>query len=186
MTEHQSAQDLCPCGSQQPFTQCCQPLLSGAQPAATPEALMRSRYSAHATGHAEYVIATYHSSRCAAEFREDIEQACRDVCWQSLEIIDTTPASSAITARDQEGWVEFIAHFTEDEQSGSLHERSRFVRENGLWRYIDGTMPTPTTAEPTELAIPARNMPVRNSAAQTGRNDPCPCGSGKKFKKCCG
>ena len=139
---------------------------------------MRSRYSAHATSNPEYVIATYHSSRHAAEFREDIEQACHDVCWQSLEIVDTTPASSAISDDNQEGWVEFIAHFTEEGQPGQLHERSRFVREDGQWRYIDGSMMPPV--QPV-----TRQAPVRNSS-NVGRNDPCPCGSGKKFKKCCG
>lgn len=183
MTEHQATPDRCPCGSQRAFTDCCQPLLSGAQQAATPEALMRSRYSAHATGNPEYVIATYHSSRHAAEFREDIEQACHDVCWQSLEIVETTPASHAITDDDQEGWVEFIAHFSEEGHPGQLHERSRFVREQGLWRYIDGTM-NQHDASPTTQPV-ERQTPVRNSV-NVGRNDPCPCGSGKKYKKCCG
>jgi uncharacterized protein YecA (UPF0149 family) len=29
-------------------------------------------------------------------------------------------------------------------------------------------------------------QPIRNTARKIGRNDPCPCASGKKFKKCCG
>ncbi|WP_256937142.1 YchJ family metal-binding protein, partial [Enterobacter chuandaensis] len=61
-----------------------------------------------------------------------------------------------------EGFVSFVARFTENHKPGAIIERSRFLKESGQWYYIDGTCP------------------------QFGRNDPCPCGSGKKFKKCCG
>ncbi|MBQ8002439.1 MAG: SEC-C domain-containing protein, partial [Clostridia bacterium] len=33
---------------------------------------------------------------------------------------------------------------------------------------------------------PAKSQPVRRSEPKVGRNDPCPCGSGKKYKQCCG
>jgi len=65
---------------------------------------------------------------------------------------------------DSEGVVEFAA----DYQGGQLHERSRFLKEEGKWFYLNGDILPPVTA------------------AKVGRNDPCPCGSGKKFKKCCG
>ncbi|WP_252507484.1 YchJ family metal-binding protein, partial [Escherichia coli] len=68
-------------------------------------------------------------------------------CWQDADNI---------------GFVSFVARFTEGGKTGAIIERSRFLKENGQWYYIDGTRP------------------------QFGRNDPCPCGSGKKFKKCCG
>jgi uncharacterized protein YecA (UPF0149 family) len=32
----------------------------------------------------------------------------------------------------------------------------------------------------------ALNPPVPVQSEKIGRNDPCPCGSGKKYKKCCG
>jgi preprotein translocase subunit SecA len=32
----------------------------------------------------------------------------------------------------------------------------------------------------------AENATVRRTAPKVGRNDPCPCGSGKKYKQCCG
>lgn len=59
---------------------------------------------------------------------------------------------------DNTGYVSFVARFREHGKSGAIIERSRFLKENGQWYYIDGTRP------------------------QFGRNDPCPCGSGKKFK----
>ena len=61
-----------------------------------------------------------------------------------------------------EGFVSFVARFREHNKNGAIIERSRFLKENGQWYYIEGTRPI------------------------IGRNDPCPCGSGKKFKKCCG
>jgi len=35
-------------------------------------------------------------------------------------------------------------------------------------------------------AIGGRITPIRRDKPKIGRNDPCTCGSGKKFKKCCG
>ncbi|MBX4355415.1 SEC-C domain-containing protein, partial [Mycobacterium tuberculosis] len=61
-----------------------------------------------------------------------------------------------------EGFVSFVARFNDNNRPGAIIERSRFLKENGQWYYIDGTRPL------------------------IARNDPCPCGSGKKFKKCCG
>ncbi|MGN1324764.1 MAG: SEC-C metal-binding domain-containing protein, partial [Candidatus Spyradenecus sp.] len=52
------------------------------------------------------------------------------------------------------------------------HERSLFKRVDGQWKFIDG-----------ELVKP---KPIVNEQPRPGRNDPCPCGSGKKYKKCCG
>ncbi|MDM3869887.1 YchJ family protein [Porticoccus sp. W117] len=59
--------------------------------------------------------------------------------------------------------VEFIATYEENGKLGQLHERSNFVHENGHWYYLDGDL------------LPAPKI---------SRNDSCPCGSGKKFKKC--
>jgi SEC-C motif-containing protein len=71
---------------------------------------------------------------------------------------------------DETGIVEFIAHFTIDGQSGQLHEISEFTKESGIWFYKDGSSPQSGTVRKPN---------------KTGRNDPCPCGSGKKYKKCC-
>jgi preprotein translocase subunit SecA len=43
--------------------------------------------------------------------------------------------------------------------------------------------PSDMVTEATEAAAKAR--PIRNGP-KVGRNDPCPCGSGKKYKQCCG
>ncbi|MBD3322328.1 MAG: hypothetical protein GF350_14605, partial [Chitinivibrionales bacterium] len=72
----------------------------------------------------------------------------------------------------KQGVVEFIARYIEDDERKYIHERANFVREKGKWLYKDGAI------------VPAAQY-VRDKP-KTGRNDPCICGSGKKYKKCCG
>lgn len=148
---------LCPCGSALEYSLCCEPYLSGYIVPPTPARLMRSRYSAFVTKNAEYLINTWHPSLQAANFRADIEAGFAGTQWLGLTVFDEAPGRN-----EQEGFVSFVARFREDSRHGAIIERSRFLFENGHWYYIDGQRPA------------------------IGRNDPCPCGSGKKFKKCCG
>lgn len=149
--------ELCPCGSAVEYSLCCQPYLSGTQVAPDPSHLMRSRYSAFVMKDAEYLISTWHPNCQAATFRAEIEAGFARTQWLGLAVFE-----HAAGKNDSEGYVSFIARFNENGKTGAIIERSRFLKENGRWYYIDGTRP------------------------QFGRNDPCPCGSGKKFKKCCG
>ena len=73
---------------------------------------------------------------------------------------------------DDAGVVEFIARYIEKGKPQSHHEIAQFRREDGGWFFYDGEAPRPQT--------------VRRETPKIGRNAPCPCGSGKKFKKCCG
>ncbi|MGE4560981.1 MAG: YchJ family metal-binding protein, partial [Desulfobulbus sp.] len=95
--------------------------------------------------------------------------------WCGLEILGTEQGQ----ADDREGLVEFRATALADERLIVLRERSRFVREQGAWRYVDGEF---IEEEQPVAAVPS--SPAK--AKKVGRNDPCPCGSGRKFKKCCG
>ena len=89
--------------------------------------------------------------------------------WKQLDILATEGGE----ADDEEGFVEFRAVFSEAGGEDMAHtERSRFVKEGDRWYYVDGLLPTPVT--------------YRREEEKVGRNDPCPCGSGKKYKKCCG
>ncbi len=114
----------CPCGSGSPYGLCCEFLHSGAAVAPTAEALMRSRYSAYAVGAAPYLKATWHPSTRPA--RLHLDPATQ---WRGLEIVT---ASGGLF--DTEGVVEFRARH----DRGLVHERSRFVREDGHWLYLDG------------------------------------------------
>ncbi|MCL9782661.1 YchJ family protein [Vibrio sp. S4M6] len=159
---------LCPCGSNLPYSSCCEPIHLDHAKATTPEKLMRSRYSAHVLKLVDYVILTYHPS-CHAEEQRDAIQQSIESHWTSLNVV-----SAESSQHPNEGFVTFQAYLIEDGQELCLQERSRFVKENGLWYYIDGTFPdTLDTSAPS-------------SSKKPGRNDPCVCGSGKKYKKCCG
>ncbi len=160
MTE--SPSPACPCGSGLAFGDCCGPLLDGRRQATTAEALMRSRYSAYTRLDADYLLRTWHPST-----RPDTLQLDREpLHWTGLSVLGSNAGATA----DEQGSVEFVARFEADGRPGQLHEISRFVREGGRWYYLDGqTRQTPTT-----------------KAQKTGRNAPCPCGSGKKYKRCCG
>ncbi|MDD2463330.1 MAG: YchJ family metal-binding protein [Desulfobulbus sp.] len=162
-------QTLCPCESGLPFAACCGPLLAGEQSAATAEALMRSRYTAYTRVAISYLLETWHSSSRPETI--DVDSIPH---WCGLEILSCEKGQ----AEDSEGVVEFRATAIANDRLIVLRERSRFVREERVWRYLDGEFieeEHPTMPKPP----PAENKKV-------GRNDPCPCGSGKKFKKCCG
>ena len=147
------ADPACPCGSDRPLPDCCGRYHHG-EPAPSPEALMRSRYSAFALDLTEYLRETWHSSTRPSSLPSD--DATR---WRRLEILDHDQ-------QDDRGHVHFRATFQEGRRWGVLEEVSRFVCEEGRWYYLDG--------EPSVNRL------------KPGRNDACPCGSGRKFKACCG
>lgn len=120
---------LCLCGSGDRWRDCCGPVLDGTRPAPTAEALMRSRYSAFATGNAGHLRATWHPSTRPADL--DLDD---DLVWTRLTVLGT----SAGGPWDDVGTVEFVAAYRTADGRGRLHENSRFVREGGRWFYVDG------------------------------------------------
>ena len=119
----------CPCGSGEPYDACCEPILRGVAPAATAEHLMRSRYTAFAVGDRAYVSASWHPRTRPAKIDIDPEQR-----WMFLEILETVAGGLF----DTQGTVEFRAHYRANGKRGVLHERSRFVRMEKRWVYLDG------------------------------------------------
>ena len=119
----------CPCGSEEPYTACCQKhhsgLLAGEAGAPTPEALMRSRYSAYALGLSDYLLATWHPSSAPGELE------LWPIKWIGLEVLHAQSTGDA-------GVVEFVALCKVNGRAQRMHETSRFVREDGRWLYIDG------------------------------------------------
>ncbi|WP_454050125.1 YchJ family protein [Cellulomonas sp. Marseille-Q8402] len=124
-----TAPTRCPCLSGLPYDECCGPLHRGERPAPTAEALMRSRYSAFAVGDAGYLLASWHPS--TRPERLDLDD---DVRWYRLDVL----ATAAGGPFDDAGTVEFRAYHRGPDGRGSLHEVSRFVRDAGAWRYVDG------------------------------------------------
>ncbi len=164
----------CPCGSGQEFSACCQPLLAKKKRAATALSLMRSRYAAYVENDIEYLEKTLLPRKRASFSALEVVGWNADVDWKSLEILDVVDGG----AGDDEGVVEFRASFEKDGEPSSLHERSRFKKKAGAWYYVEGVHPD---AQPAEEEAPAAPQ-----TAKVGRNAPCPCGSGKKYKRCCG
>lgn len=118
----------CPCLSGDSFSSCCRPLLDGAA-APTAERLMRSRYTAFGREDAEYLLSSWHPTTRPAEI--EFEPGLR---WRRLLILDRVAGGPF----DTEGVVEFEAFWQQGAERGSLRERSRFVREDRRWVYLDG------------------------------------------------
>jgi len=158
----------CPCQSGKVFNQCCEPIITGLKKAETPEQLMRARYTAYTQVAMDFIEETHDPKT-----RHDLDMAsnrrwAESTKWKGLEILETTRGG----IDDEAGTVEFKATFETDEGVQVHHELSEFRKQGGAWYFSDGKTPGVRT--------------VVRSEAKVGRNDPCPCGSGKKFKKCCG
>ncbi|SFN46576.1 SEC-C motif-containing protein [Izhakiella capsodis] len=147
---------LCPCCSGVEYSLCCGRWLSELLLPPDPTALMRSRYVAYVQNHGEWLEQTWHPSSRPAGLALHLAQNTDAIRWQGLTILSNEWANNGNT-----GYVTYFARYT-DTRPGFIYERSRFVYEDGRWYYVDGTFPA------------------------LRRNDRCPCGSGKKNKKCCG
>lgn len=124
----------CPCGTGRDFDDCCRPFLDGDALPATPEQLMRSRYTAFVRADDVYLLATWHPGTAP----EDVDPV-PGLDWIGLEVIDAPPVEPGA----KRGVVEFAAHWREHRDRGTLHERSRFVLQSGRWWYLDGVVDPP-------------------------------------------
>ncbi|SMC54341.1 SEC-C motif-containing protein [Desulfocicer vacuolatum DSM 3385] len=158
---------LCPCCSEKEFSRCCEPIIKGEIPAQTPEALMRSRYSAYVKGDIAYLKESTHPDDRGDFDSQATQDWSENSQWQKLEIITTDKGGPD----DTEGFVEFIAFFAREGIDQKHHELASFKKSDNQWYFSDGNPVKPAT--------------VKRTSPKVGRNDPCPCGSGKKYKKCC-
>lgn len=154
----------CSCGSGRDFALCCEPVITGKRPAATAEELMRARFTAHVANENKFL----HHSYLPTSRQPYVEEPdAAPLPWTRLVIHSHEPE-----VKPNISYVDFTAYFNGDNDTeGALHEKSEFQRINGNWIFARTLRqgPAPTKAAP-----------------KVGRNDPCPCGSGKKFKHCCG
>jgi len=156
----------CPCGSGSRFADCCEQVINGERESQSAEELMRARYAAFAAGAIDFVVATTHSRTRREIDIPFIREWSQTSTWRGLQIIETKPVD------EDKAYVSFEAQFTQHGKDQSHKEKSLFEREDGKWRFVTGE----------EL----KNPTVRYETPRTGRHEPCPCGSGKKYKKCCG
>jgi len=157
----------CHCGSKKDFGSCCEPFLKGTINPPTAESLMRARYSAYVTHNIDFIEETHGLEERDDLSIEETRKWAQESKWLGLEILGTQKGQPA----DKEGTVEFIATFEQKGIKHQHHEVSQFVKKEGKWYFKDGQV-KPTT--------------IVRTGEKVGRNDPCPCGSGKKYKKCCG
>lgn len=157
--------EQCPCNSGKTYAECCEPLINGTIPATTAESLMRSRYTAYVKVKIDYLYETTHPAHRKGYDHEGTRQWAEKSNWYGLEIVSARGGES-----DSIGEVEFIARYKDGDTEYIHHEKGRFRKAEGRWFFVDGKMVT---------AMPATSNKV-------GRNEPCPCGSGNKYKKCCG
>jgi SEC-C motif domain protein len=157
---------LCICGTGKDFDACCGPLIEGAA-ATTAEALLRSRYTAFAMGKTDYLVDTLTPELRDSFDLVEAESTAAGAQWQGLEVRSVVAGGPD----DETGEIEFVASFRLRDEARVHHELSQFRREDGRWLCAGGQ--TNPKGGPREVV-------------KVGRNEPCPCGSGKKFKKCCG
>jgi SEC-C motif-containing protein len=155
---------LCACGSQKKVEACCKRFIDGVAIPTTPEELMRSRYTAFTQINIDYICHTMKGLAAAGFDVEDAKRWAESVEWLGLEVVNTF-------MEEEKGFVEFLAHFKQNGKRQILHELSEFHFENGIWYYVDGSVP--------------KKIPLILPMTRVGRNDLCNCGSGKKHKKCC-
>ncbi len=174
----------CYCGSNESFSSCCQQLIIDNKHAQNPEQLMRSRFSAYATGNNQYIYDTYAKSSQASQSIKEIGDWSKTCIWIALKI-HSININDATISGSTEQFVEFSAFYVADDNLYELRENSRFIQENSgtnegqnlHWRYIDG------------------DIIKHDEIANIKRKALCPCNNyptswttkkGKKFKQCCG
>jgi SEC-C motif domain protein len=170
----------CQCGSKLEFSNCCEPIILGTALPETAERLMRARYTAFTLADVAFLKKTL-----APESQHDFdakttEAWAKNSKWKGLKIISTKKG----TIDDTKGTVEFVATYEADGDGVDHHEVSEFRKTNdGRWLFVDGNSHTHKEGEEHhhhQIETVVRTEP------KIGRNDPCHCGSGKKFKKCHG
>ena len=157
----------CPCQSQKTYDLCCKAYLSGEKNPETAEELMRSRYTAFTAANMAYIKNTHDPKTVSDLDLEANEKWAKESTWQGLEILATSGGQKG----EETGQVDFIARYSTGGQNHAHRERATFRQIDGKWYFVGGHTPKQETF--------IRETP------KPGRNDPCLCGSQKKYKKCC-
>ncbi len=155
--------DQCPCGSEKSYDACCGVFISGDKLPKTPEETMRSRYSAYVECNMDYIEATHHPSTIETFDKKESKKWAKGADWLGLEIVRSEEM-------EDRGVVEFVARYNWEDEEKTHHEISDFQKSDGKWYFVDGRVV---------------GQPIERFEPKVGRNEPCPCGSGKKYKKCC-
>jgi len=145
----------------------CLPFIRGEKQPSTAAELMASRYVAYTLAEVDYILATHDPDTIDDTDRDATLKWAKSATWHGMSILRTDKGGE----NDDEGEVEFIARYTMDDREVKHHERSTFKRVKGKWYFMEAKQV---------------QGPIRRETPKVGRNDTCPCGSGKKYKKCHG
>jgi len=159
--------ETCPCGSKKTYGKCCKPFISGSKDPETAEALMRARYTAFVKAEIDFLYNTISPAQQEDFNHQEAIDWSQNSEWEGLEIIETMDGGPD----DESGTVEFVAIFKQNNKEIRHHELATFEKVDDRWTFMEGITVKPKQA--------------RREGPKIGRNDPCPCGSGKKYKKCC-
>ncbi|MEM5527609.1 YchJ family protein [Gammaproteobacteria bacterium AS21] len=161
-----STSQPCPCGSFKTYNDCCLPVHNDQATATQAEQLMRARYSAFVLANIDFLIQSHYHLADTEQERAQIK-ATTALAWCKLEIVKACQQDKSDTS-----FVEFKAWYLDNQKLELLHEKSRFIKKTidnqQYWYYVDGTFP--------------KTLDTKQAVS---RNGPCPCNSGKKFKRCC-
>lgn len=131
-----SVNDTCPCGSQKKYKKCCKPFHDNITLPKTALELMKSRYCAYALEKSEYIILTTHKDN--VDFQSDIKSwnndildFCKNTKFEKLEILEFIDSI-------EESFVTFKATLLQHNKDASFCEKSRFLKIDGKWLYVDG------------------------------------------------
>ena len=153
----------CPCDSKKNYSSCCEPFITGKQKPETPEALMRSRYTAYTMANIDYIKKTMRGN-ALIDFQEtDAKRWAKRVHWIKLHVFQS------IIENQNTGFVTFEARFVDGSYLKSIHEHSKFIYKDDHWYYVSGEY-----------------LPTNHPEQLIARNTNCPCGSQRKFKNCHG
>jgi len=151
----------CPCSSNLSYSLCCAPYINGQEAPKTPEALMRSRYTAYTLAEIGYIQKTMRGKAAIGFNEEEGRRWAQSVYWLGLNIIKTIPHATD----ESIGYVEFATKYLNKNIIKIIHEISEFHHIDGIWFYTDGQQ-------------------IEHPTQPIGRNTACPCGSKRKFKNC--
>jgi SEC-C motif-containing protein len=154
------------------------PVIRGKRPAERAQDLLRARYSAFALGEIDFIVKSHHSKTSKDVKRAEVEEWSQSSDWESLEIVQTEAGEKT----DTQGLVTFCAKYrpkasakaaetSEVSEVQDHWEQALFEKEGTEWKFLD--------------ARGVHHGPIVRTEPKIGRNDPCTCGSGKKYKKCC-
>jgi SEC-C motif-containing protein len=130
----------------------------------SPKALLEARYKAFVTADIDFLMASHHPETRDQVDRKSIEAWAKESEWRGLTIENED-------VKKDKALITFTVKYSRDFQGFNHREDAEFRKSEDRWYYFDSVFPKQET--------------IRHES-KVGRNDPCSCGSGKKFKKCCG